>query len=428
MDRLTSQNLETISYGFGWANFDSNYTTPTYLESIYESFQFKDSQTLQGSSYQGQFNTYPGSGYVFELRGKLSYLNGNLSLLRKMNWIDGQTRAVFAEFSVYNPNINLIMVSTILIEFLEGGSILTSARFDPLNLFDEIGADALFKILLLIICMIFIVYFMFIQIKEAIRREMKEYFGDFWTLIEWSIIISAWMTCIMFLIRLSAAYEVLEFFKKTRGYEFKNLQSINEYNKYLNNALGHCVAFATVKFLKMLRFNKYVSFFGVTLKNCFGELISFSFVFFIVWFAFVQLMFLIYGSEFEDYSSITKAMSTSFSLMIGNGVAGDIGKFKNKIIGPAIFSSYNVIIICFALNIFISIITDSFEMLRLEDTANIENVSFLRHVWKKFEKIPWKSWKRNKEPEITYKDYKDHLSILPNRIETLIALTKMVGS
>ena len=50
-----------------------------------------------------------------------------------MNWIDRQTRAVFAEFSVYNPNINLVMVSTILVEFLSSGSILTSAKFDLLN-------------------------------------------------------------------------------------------------------------------------------------------------------------------------------------------------------------------------------------------------------------------------------------------------------
>ena len=67
-------------------------------------------------------------------------------------------------------------------------------------------------------------------------------------------------------------------------------------------------------------------------------------------------------------------------------------------------------------------------MIRIDYSVNVENVSFLRHVCKRVEKILWKSWKKNEEPEITYKDYKDHLSILPNRIEVLIDLIKMVGS
>ena len=125
-----SQDLN--SYGFGWSQFNSSYSPPNGYQSIYNAFQYKDASTLQGSPIQGKFATYEGSGYLFELRGKLDYIQGNLTLLKEMQWIDRQTRAVFIEFSSFNPNINLIMVSTILVEFLPYGDIafvMTSCYF-----------------------------------------------------------------------------------------------------------------------------------------------------------------------------------------------------------------------------------------------------------------------------------------------------------
>ena len=145
-DSLRAQSQETGNFGFGWTELIQNYTPPNGYLPIYNAFQFKDAVTLQGSSVQGKFGSYEGNGYVYELRGKLSYLQGNLTLLKQMDWIDRQTRAVFVEFSAYNVNINLIMVSTILIEFLPAGSLLTQATFDSLNLFSEVGDVISFKV------------------------------------------------------------------------------------------------------------------------------------------------------------------------------------------------------------------------------------------------------------------------------------------
>lgn len=137
-----------------------------------------------------------------------------------MNWVDRQTRAIFIEFSVYNPNINLIMVSTILVEFLSSGSILMQARFDPLNLFNDVESLFSFKIIALIILMAFIVYYMIIEIIQFISMGFVEYWKQFWSWIEWSIIVTAWISFILFLIRLQRAQEVLDWFKTTRGFYF----------------------------------------------------------------------------------------------------------------------------------------------------------------------------------------------------------------
>ncbi len=61
--------------------------------------------------------------------------------------------------------------------------------------------------------------------------DIKEYLSEFWSYIEWSIIITACISCDMILKRLRAAQEVLDFFKQTAGYGYMKLQNVNETNK-----------------------------------------------------------------------------------------------------------------------------------------------------------------------------------------------------
>jgi hypothetical protein len=415
-DNLNSQNLENGLYGFGWSQFNQSYTPPNGYLSIYNAFQYKDAYTLQGSPIQGKFATYDGSGYLYELRGKLDYIQGNLSLLQQMQWIDRQTRAVFIEFSSYNPNINLIMVSTILVEFLSSGSILTTARFDPLNLFAETNGIS-FKTISVIILFIFIIYFMYIQVRDLYKRGILEYLSDFWSYIEWSIISTALISFAMFIYRLIAAQQVLDFFKRTSGYGYMKLQSVNDCNLTLTYSLGLCVAFSTIKYLKMLRFNKHISNLGLTLKSCLSELISFSFILFLIWMAFVQLMYLLYGSYMRGYESFIKSAETAFLVMLGKFDPSQYEQ-QNKIIGPLIFAGYNIVMICFILNIFISIITDAFEKVRNDSKENPNrDLHFWSHLKKKI-----KSLFKGKDEQDTLQgvtQYRDYLSLFPNRINSL---------
>jgi len=411
-DSLNSQTQEKGSYGFGWTQFNQSYTPSNGYQSIYNAFQFKDANTLQGSSIQGKFATYDGSGYLYELRGKLDYIQGNLKLLKEMQWIDRQTRAVFVEFSSYNPNINLVMVSTILVEFLPFGDILTLARFDPLNLFSESNGIS-FKTISGIIFMSFIVYYMISQIKCLYKKGILEYLSDFWSFIEWSIISSAWVSFAMTIYRLKVAQNVLDFFKRTSGYGYMKLQSVNECNQILTYSLGLCVAFATIKFLKMLRFNKHISYLGLTLKNCFNELASFSMVFFLVWFAFVQLIYLIYGSYLYGYSTLTRSAETAFIILLGKFSVDQYIELY-PILGSIVFSSYNIVMLFFVLNIFISIITEAFYKVRLQSRENPNSgLDLWLHSKKKLRNFFGKEVSSGKPK------YQDRLSMFPKRIDEL---------
>ena len=74
-DDSNSQNQDKDLYGLRWSQFNQSYIPPNGYQSIYDAFEYKDSDQLQGSPITGQFKTYDGSGYKYELRGQLCILS-----------------------------------------------------------------------------------------------------------------------------------------------------------------------------------------------------------------------------------------------------------------------------------------------------------------------------------------------------------------
>ena len=75
---------------------------------------------------------------MYEFRGRLSELRNHLKQLKKFNWIDENTRAVFLQLSLYNPNVQLFTSVTFLIEILSTGGIYPQYRIEPMNFYGEI--------------------------------------------------------------------------------------------------------------------------------------------------------------------------------------------------------------------------------------------------------------------------------------------------
>jgi hypothetical protein len=71
------------------------------------------------------------------MSGNALDLASYLTFLEQQNWIDRQTRAVFVEFNVYNPNIKIFAYCYLLFEFLPTGTIVKSYRFSPMTLLDD---------------------------------------------------------------------------------------------------------------------------------------------------------------------------------------------------------------------------------------------------------------------------------------------------
>lgn len=76
----------------------------------------------------GEYGIYPGGGYIAPLGRTLKNSLANMKYLKKHKWLDHQTRAVFLEFLIYNPNVNLFNGVSIIFEINSAGHIFRELK------------------------------------------------------------------------------------------------------------------------------------------------------------------------------------------------------------------------------------------------------------------------------------------------------------
>jgi hypothetical protein len=133
-------NEEQRSFSPRWIDDRQQLNTSNDTRSIRRAFQYRSSAELDTYWYVGDHAEYAGGRYVYDFRGPLSQLQGNLSEMHRLGWIDEQTRAMIIQISLYNPNIQMFTSVTLLVEFLSTGSLIATSRFEPMDLHSELDS------------------------------------------------------------------------------------------------------------------------------------------------------------------------------------------------------------------------------------------------------------------------------------------------
>ncbi|CAF3366379.1 unnamed protein product [Rotaria sp. Silwood1] len=425
-------NEDQRSFNPGWTSVYNSTIgyIGNYSLSIRKAFMYNKSQSLDTYAYVGEHATYSGGGYVYEFRGKMHDMISNISLLQQLSWIDMQTRAVIIQMSLYNPNVNLFIFVTIIAEFLPTGGIYPSARVEPISLLNNFQGFALFKLICGILYMIFIIYYMQREIRSLFNHRMK-YFRDFWSYPEIGIIACSWAGLFIYLWRIREGNRISDLFKETNGYAYVNLQLASYVNDLLTFLLGFCCFFGTVKFLRLLRFNQRMSMLSSTLMYAAKDLISFSFMFSIVYFGYLTLFFLLFHSKLLECSNPLSTAQMLFEMMLLKFDVSDLYA-ADIFLGPFCFTLFIVFVVFICMNMFISIIADSFRVVRhnisLQNSEH-EIVDFMVNQMKKWTGIgrPKGIDRLHLNPfDGTRVHYHDPITSFPDKMdELLIALNKV---
>ena len=417
-------NEDNRDFGFGWSNNSSNFVPTKDTKRVLDAFKFKSSKYLKSYPYFGVYNTYSGGGYVYELRGSLKQINRDLNLLQNMSWIDRKTRAVFAEFTLFNPNIQLLCVSTILIEFLPTGNLIKSARMEPVNLFNDFDKTVTFRTIVKIGFILMLVFFL---IKEIILLFQKgwTYFKNPWSYVEIFIQLFSWTCLGVYIHRIVLYAQVFEFFKKTSGYGYIRLQNIAYWNDIYKISVSLCVSLTTFKLNRLLRFSPRLSLFNATIKCAIRELTGFGMLFALVWLSMVQVFYLYFFDKIAVFSTIIKSMETCFQMMLGKFNVDPL-MTTNKLIGPIFFILYNFIIVFIFINLLISIVNETFMMVKRDAEQHfykddfsdylIRKLGLIKGIFRKNEIIS------NEFSEMQASSYKDNVTLFPKKTNQLIDL------
>lgn len=107
---------------------------------------------------------------------------------------------------------------------------------------------------------------------------------------------------------------------------------------------------------------------SMTLSRCAADVLGFAVMFFIVFLAYAQLGYLVFGTQVLDFSTFERSIYTLFRIILGDFDFESL-ETANRILGPIFFLTYVFFVFFVLLNMFIAIINDTYGEIK-EELAN----------------------------------------------------------
>jgi hypothetical protein len=388
---------------------DTNNTSEsnqTISNDVASAFNYTKSKYLNDSVYLADFSTYLPGGYVYKMIGDLQTVQNNLLSLQEMNWIDQRTRAIIIDFTVFNPNINLFAFCTFVFEILPSGTIISTVNIVTMNLWDTTR-----QIIATVLISVFLGILGALMLKElkAIKRLGKKYIRQFSIYLDWPMFICSWVSLPMFLYKLYALNSLLNNMSQN-GITYVNLSTMVAWNTALGTLLAFSTFFATIKLIKLLRYNMKLSFLMKAIERCIKDLVAFLSIALILWLALTQLMFLFYYEKTNGFGTFVKSMATNFKILLRHFNYKEMLD-TNFTMGAIIITFYNVVFVICMVSFIIAILTYNFKKARKE-RKHCKDTSLFDHLINKIKsKLPVKNKIYAEDKSINYADYQDNVKL-----------------
>ncbi|WAQ97034.1 PK1L2-like protein, partial [Mya arenaria] len=376
---------------------------------------------LNSYPYWGQMAFYSGGGYVVPLNKDYLNMVEEFYRLEKEGWIDRYTRAVFLEFTVYNPSINLFAISTLISEFQPSGGVFTSYRFEPCMLLPYQSSALIIQLVCEVFYFAFTIFFVVQLIKNLVQQKWG-FFKQFWNLVDVGICAMSVTAIVIYFYRLYEINLLTEYFKETHGNEYIKFQYVGYWSEIFNYIMGMLVFLATIKFMKLLRFNKKISLLADTLKNSSKDLIHFSIIFNIVFLAFIQFFYLIYGKHLAIFKTFMRSCEAGVVMIMGRF---DIYNMQavNQWMTQIMLFLFVVSVTFIVVNMLLSILNDTFSAVRkdkMKQKNDYEIVDFMLGRFKMWTGIGQASTTVSAaelEKEQKYRELEEQIDQFPDQID-----------
>ncbi|CAL1292788.1 unnamed protein product [Larinioides sclopetarius] len=412
-------NEDGTLYTIGWRKVNSSETL------VPPEYKYLTASQLKGYPFWGQIDWYGGGGYVVPLVANrdsdVKSLIRRLERLEKDGWIDKYTRAIFVEFGVYNAQINLFCSVTILAEFLPGGGVIPYYHIDPLRLLNYHTGFGLFQAAIEVIFVIFTIFFTVKELK-SMCREGRAYFSQYWNIAELVSIVVSYTGIINHIYKIFMTKEILRMFTETKGTGYVKLQEAVLLNELFCYQIGLVMSISTLKFLKLLRFNKRIGILSSTLRTCAQELQSYSVCLMIVFMAFVVLFWLLLGRNVREFSTFVYSFESSISMMLKKFNYEDMYAAQ-PIFTPIAFFTFSLATAVVLINILLSIIIRSFEDVKHDVSLQSNEYEILDFFINRMKMLTGIGTAKVRPLPNMYRDKKkpkDSVSSFPDKVDRLV--------
>lgn len=326
-------------------------------------WRYNSSQELNTLSYYGKHTRYDGGGYIADLGYDSRTASRVVINLKSNDWIDDRTAAILIEFTIFQPSTSLFSVAKLLYEVYPTGKPVSQARFDTLSIYGTSDPSIhSFFVACQIILLLLIGYFLLLEVVKIYRQNCS-YFRSFWNWMNLFQLIFAITTIAFFFFK---EKYVSSFVKEVQENPFETASAdhLLFWSDMEMIVLSVVVFIVTVKFLRIIRFNRHVCQMVSSLKLSAPHITSYSVLFFVNILSFTLFGVLVFGNDMESYHSFIEALVTLIQKFLGGNLYFYELQSSNRILGPIFVFGYMFSMAFILINMFVAILNESYESVK----------------------------------------------------------------
>ena len=349
-------------------------------------WQYLTASGLKTEPIQGITTVYLGGGFVANLGYNSESALDVIESLEENRWIDDRTVAILIECTLFDPATSLYSFMRYLYERFPTGGVITSGTVKTVTVYlpqKSVSYRSFYQVLQVLL-MFLILGFVIIEIVKAFRLG-RIYFKRFWS----------WIDILLICLAASGIGTMLykegctrEYVSNVRANPFDNWSAdqIMFWSEIEDYLLSVVMFMATIKSLRLFRFNPHIYQMRTTLRDSVTPLTSFAVVFLVVIVAFALFAFLSFGSSVLNYSTLPQAVRTLLQMVIGGKSSYYQLKFATESsLGPLFLFVYLITAMAILVNTFIAILNESYTMSREEkqrtkDADDIDYVELFQYL------------------------------------------------
>ncbi|KAL8594137.1 hypothetical protein ACOMHN_047877 [Nucella lapillus] len=376
---------ETGSYCLGWKArgcTDAELTTKLTLSS------WKYEANVTDVPVWGIFAFYPSGGYLVDFVINRAVVSNMIEELYENTWLDLQTKAVFVEMVLYNPNNNLFTFLRMATEFPEVGSNIIWKDSKTLRIYNHLGALGAFNLICELSLVLVVLIFTFKFIIK-IKTQKCAYLKDFWQVLDLLSLIISYAGIVTYVVKSLKVDEVMAAWRyNPKAYVDFYLPLL--YDDIYGLILAALVFVVTIRLLRVLGYNKRITMIATVLSRSGSDLFGFFVVFFIVLTAYMMAGLILFAATMYQFRSVWDSYCTLYLVLLGKNV---LGRFIGEapLWAQAYYCSLTILVVFILYTMFQAILCNTTSIVRA-DIATVPPPYGLVNVLEKFYRATIADW------------------------------------
>jgi len=346
--------------------------------------KFRRGSVSKEEPYGGELALYPPGGFIQALTPDYNTSNNNLRGLQDGGWIGVPTRAIFYEFTIYNHNLGLFAVCSVVFEVAPTGRWVNTFNVDVLmqRHFAPLGSGSTAEWLSLAgeaILVLFVLRYLLEEASEFIScggggLSLKfDYFLDAWNLLDWTnmilmivclgLRISTWSKASSLEVNFSDPFAVQGGVSKYIDFtgiarDVRMIRSLTAFNAVLT-------WFKAVKYITIIPF---ITIFMETVTLTQQRLVSFMVFLFTTFLGFVLAYHVAFGEQLSTFRTTWKAWVFLMRSFLGNADMSLVYT-RSPVLGSLLIILFVLGMIFIILNLFYAIMVSGLSDAKLSQDA-----------------------------------------------------------